>query len=253
MQAPAFRARSVPELLDAAFQVLRARYAQLLSATLVICLPAFVLDLFIPAEAGRLSDVAHSFLLSYAAAATVVVVSDAYLGQERSLPQVLRAVFSRFGSIWGTALMKNLLIGFGMLLLVVPGVIAFIVTFAMVPAVMLEGASTSQAFDRSRALARGNQARIFFALVLAFALMSIAFMGTLFAAGFLEGTAGWGMSDTGWNVLTQLVFSAAYPFTAIVSVLLYYDARIRNEAFDIEMLMEDLHGLAPAEAPPVPA
>lgn len=250
MQAPAFRVRSVPELLDAAFQVLRARYMQLWGATLIICFPAFVLDLFIPAEAGRLSDVAHSFLLSYAAAATVVIVSDAYLGQERSLGQVLRAVFSRFGSIWGTALMKNLLIGLGVLLLVVPGVIAFIVTFAMVPAVMLEGASTSQAFDRSRALARGNQPRIFFALVLAFTLMSIAFMGTLFALGFLEGAVGWETSETGWTVLTQFVFSAAYPFTAIVSVLLYYDARIRNEAFDIEMLMEAAPAIEAEEAAP---
>lgn len=252
MQPPTFRARSVPELLDAAFQVLRARYVQLFTVTLVISLPAFILDLFLPAEAGRLSDLAHGFLLSYAVAATVIIVSDAYLGRERGLGQVLRAVLSRFGSIWGAALMKNILITFGLLALVVPGVIAFIATFAMVPAVMLEGASTSQAFDRSRALAKGNQPRIFFALALAFTLMSLAFMGALFSLGFLVGMAG-DMSDTAWNIVTQVVWSAAYPFTAIVSVLLYYDSRIRNEAFDIEMLMDDLHGLAPAEAAPSPA
>jgi len=81
---------------------------------------------------------------------------------------VLRAVFSRFGSVWGAALMKNLLVGFGLLLLVVPGVIAFIVTFAMVPAVLIEGASTSEAFDRSRALARGQWGRILATQVLGF-------------------------------------------------------------------------------------
>jgi hypothetical protein len=133
MQAPAFRARSVPELLDAAFQVLRARYPQLLTAALVISLPAFVLDLVVPAEGDAVVTLLHNFLLVYAGAAAVVIVSDAYLGQERSLGQVLRAVFSRFGSIWGVGLMKNLLIGFDLLLLVVPGVIGFIVTFAMIP------------------------------------------------------------------------------------------------------------------------
>jgi hypothetical protein len=252
MQAPAFRARSVPELLDAAFQVLRARYPQLLAATLVISFPSFVLDLFMPAEAQRVTDAVHGVLLSYAAAAAVVIVSDAYLGQERSLGEVLRAVFSRWGSIWGTGLMKNILIGFGLILLVVPGVIAFIVTFAMVPVVMLEGASTSEAFARSRVLAKGNQARIFWALILAFTIMSLAFMGTLFVVGLLAMLAG-GMNDAGFDVVEQVVFAAAYPFTATVSVLLYYDARIRNEAFDVEMLMEDARGLEPAEAAASPA
>jgi len=252
MQAPAFRARSVPELLDAAFQVMRARYPRLLLAALVICMPAFVLDLFVPAEAGKLTDAVHSLLLAYASAAAVVIVSDAYLGQERGLGDVLRAVFSRFGSIWGAGLMKNILVGFGLLLLVVPGVIAFIVTFAMVPVVMLEGASTSQSFDRSRALARGNKGRIFFTLALAFTLMLLAYLGTLLAVGFLAGLAG-GISEFGITVLSQVALTAAYPFIATVSVLLYYDARIRNEAFDIEMLMEEAQGMGPAGAELSPA
>lgn len=247
MQAPAFRARSVPELLDAAFQVMRACYPRLLVAALVICMPAFVLDLFVPAEAAKLTDAVHSLLLAYASAAAVVIVSDAYLGQERGLMDVLRAVLSRFGSIWGAGLMKNIMVGFGLLLLVVPGVIAFIVTFAMVPVVMLEGASTSQSLDRSRALARGNKTRIFFTLVLAFTLMLLAYLGTLFTVAFAAGLAG-GISELAITVLAQVALTAAYPFVSIVSVLLYYDARIRNEAFDIEMLMEDAQGMGPAEA-----
>ncbi|HEV7588778.1 MAG TPA: hypothetical protein VGO40_11745 [Longimicrobium sp.] len=252
MQAPAFRARSVPELLDAAFQVLRARYPQLLTAALVICMPAFVLDLLAPAGAETLTDAVHSLLLTYASAAAVVIVSDAYLGRERGLGEVLRAVFSRFGSIWGTGMMTNIMIAFGLLLLVVPGVYAFIVTFAMVPAVVLEGASTSQAFDRSRALARGNKTRIFFTLLLAFMMMMLAFLGILFTVGFLTGLAG-GMSDVATTLVSQAALTAAYPFLATVSVLLYYDARIRNEAFDIQMLMEDAQGLSPAEAGVSPA
>jgi hypothetical protein len=247
MQVPAFRARSVPELLDAAFQVMRARYPRLLVAALVICSPAFVLDLLVPAEAGKLTDAAHSLLLAYASAAAVVIVSDAYLGQERGLGDVLRAVLSRFGSIWGVGFMKNILVGFGLLLLVVPGILAFIVTFAMVPAVMLEGASTSQSFERSRALARGNKGRIFLTMVLSFTLMLFAYLGTLLAVGFLAGLAG-GISEFGITLLSQVALTAAYPFIATVSVLLYYDARIRNEAFDIEMLMADAQGLGPAEA-----
>jgi hypothetical protein len=252
MQAPAFRARSVPELLDAAFQVLRARYAQLFAAALVICLPAFVLTLFVPVGAELATDLVHSLLLHYAGAATVVIVSDAYLGRERGLRDVFRAVFSRFGSIWGAGFMKNVLIAFGLLLLVVPGVYAFIVTFAMIPAVMLEGASTSESFDRSRALARGNHARIFWTLIVAFAVMYFAFLGTSVALLVVEELTG-GLFESAFTLLSQVALTAAYPFVATVSVLLYYDARIRNEAFDIEMLMEDARGLGPAEAEMFPA
>src|SRR5690348_13079682 len=65
MQAPTFRARSVPELLDAAFQVLRARYLQLVTAALVISFPAFVLGLVLPPDAARLGAIVHNFLLMY--------------------------------------------------------------------------------------------------------------------------------------------------------------------------------------------
>lgn len=251
MQVPIFRARSVPELLDAAFQVLRARYPQLLTAALVISLPAFVLALVLPPEAEMVGTLAHSFLLAYVGAAAVVIVSDAYLGQERSLVEVLRAVFSRFGSIWGAGFMKNVLIGFGLLLLVVPGVIAFIVTFAMIPVVLLEGASTSQSFDRSRALARGQWRRILAAQVLGFMLMYLAYFGSLLSIGFLLGLTG-GIGDTAIDLLAQVFLTAMYPLPATVSVLLYYDIRIRNEGFDIEMLMEAAQGLQPNEPAPVP-
>jgi hypothetical protein len=249
MQAPVFRSRSATELLDAAFQVLRARYDLIVAASLLISLPSFILQLVIPPGAERVTDAVHGLLLSYAGAAAVVIVSDAYLGQTRSLGQVLRAVFSRFGTLWGTAFIKNVMISIGLLLLVVPGVIAFIATFAMVPAVMLEGLSTSDAFSRSRTLAKGNQARIFWTLVLAFVLVIFASMGLVVAVGLLALPMG-GLSDPALDLLMQVIFSAVYPFVAMVSVLLYYDARIRNEGFDIEMLMEDARGLGPAEAVP---
>lgn len=252
MQAPIFRARAVPELLDAAFQVLRARYVQLAAATLVITFPALVIALAVPPEAAAVATLAQSFLLMYAAAAAVIIVSDAYLGRERSLGQVLRAVFSRFGSIWGAAFMKNIMIGFGLLLLVVPGVIAFIVTFAMVPAVLIEGASASESFDRSRALARGHWGRILAAQLLAFALMYLAYFGALFGVGILLGLMG-GVSEGAAEFLGQAFMAAVYPLPATMTVLLYYDLRIRKEAFDVQMLIEAVPAAEPAPAAPVPA
>jgi len=252
MQVPIFRARSVPELLDAAFQVLRARYLQIVTAALVISLPAIVLLLLLPPDATALGTIAHNFSLVYAGAAAVVIVSDAYLGRERSLGAVLRAVFSRFGSIWGVAFMKNLMIGLGLLLLVVPGVIAFIVTFAMVPAVLIDGASASESFDRSRDLARGSWGRILGAQLLGFMLMYLAYFGALFGIGILFEMAG-GISEAAAELLAQALLTALYPLPATVTVLLYYDMRIRKEAFDLQMLIDAVPAIEPAAAPPVPA
>jgi hypothetical protein len=252
MLVPTFRARSVPELLDAAFQVLRARYAQIVTAALVISLPAVVLGLVLPPDAAALGTIVHNFSLVYAGAAAVVIVSDAYLGRERSLGAVLRAVFSRFGSIWRVAFMKNVMIGLGLLLLVVPGVIAFIMSFAMVPAVMIEGASTGDSFDRSRALARGHWGRILGAQLLGFVLMYLAYFGALFGIGLLFGMVG-GLSEAAAELLSQALLTALYPLPATVTVLLYYDVRIRKEAFDLQMLIDAVPAIETAAAPPVPA
>ena len=248
MQAPAFRARSVPELLDAAFQVLRARYPQILTAALVTCLPAFVLGLVIPPEARVVATLAHSFLLAFAMGATVVIVSDAYLGQDRSLAEVLRAVFSRFGSILGVAVTRHLQVSLGLVLLVVPGVIAYIVTFAMVPVVLIEGASRDLAFERSRALARGQWGRILATQALGLLLMYMAYFGMVMLVNLVSGLVG-GIGETAATLLPQLFLTVLYPLPATIAALLYYDARIRNEAFDIQMLMAQAPGLEHAVAP----
>jgi hypothetical protein len=150
--------------------------------------------------------------------------------------------------------MKNLMIGFGLVLLVVPGVIAFIVTFAMIPAVLLEGASTSESFDRSRALAKGEWGRILAAQLLGFLLMYLAYFGALTVIGVAAGLAG-GIGDGPAELLGQVFLAALYPLPDTVTVLLYYDLRIRKEAFDIHMLMDaaqEYDPVAPAAAVATP-
>jgi len=42
------------------------------------------------------------------------------------------------------------------------------------------------------------------------------------------------------TVLTVAASILAYPMFAITEMLLYYDARVRNEGYDIEMMAEGL-------------
>ncbi len=40
------------------------------------------------------------------------------------------------------------------------------------------------------------------------------------------------------TILTVVASIVAYPMFAIVEMLLYYDSRVRNEGYDIEMMAE---------------
>ncbi|HET7229068.1 MAG TPA: hypothetical protein VFJ16_03665 [Longimicrobium sp.] len=233
MEAPAFRSRTVPEVLDAGFQMIRGNYGQLAVLALVLASPALVLQFFLAGtEAQRVVDLVQGLMGNYVTAATVVVVSEAYLGRSIETGDVLRRVGERFGSIWSAAWIRGFLLIFGLLLLVIPGIIAMIVTFAMPIVVMLEGASASESFDRSRALSKQNWGRIAFTLGLTVLMQYLGLFG-----GGVVLTVLFGPSVTSL-MLVQVLVALLAPFPAVVGTVLYYDLRIRKEGFDIQMLME---------------
>jgi hypothetical protein len=243
MEIPRFRARTVPELLDAAFQVVRVTFWELILVTLIITGPALALQLILPEQWVPLAAWFENVLENYVTAAAVLIVSDAYLGREVSIGSALTRTFTRFGSIFGAAFIRGFLIVLGFLACVVPAFIAMIVTFAMPMAVVLEGASAGGAYERSKTLARDQWGRIVITYVLAFVLALVAAIGL----GVVTELAGAG---DGVGRLVELLSGVLFaPFVAVVGTLLYYDLRIRKEGFDIQMLATELDTLVPAESP----
>jgi len=241
MQAPTFRARSVPELLDAAFQVVRARFVALILATLAINFPSMVVQLVLP-DWETLATSFVFLLQNLATAAVVLIVSDAYLGREAGLEGVFRRAFARIGSLLGASVVQTLLIVLGIFFCIVPGLIATIVTFAMPMAVVLEGAGAIASYRRSQVLARDQWARIAGSYLLVFLLGIASWIGFVAVTRLLAG-------EMVSRVAGVLVEPFCYLFTAVVGTLLYYDIRIRKEAFDIEMLLAEVDALAPAAGP----
>jgi hypothetical protein len=84
--------------------------------------------------------------------------------------------------------------------------------------------------------------------VLGFVLMYLAYFGAILLLGVVMGLTG-AIGEGVAGMLDQLLLTALYPLPATVTVLLYYDLRIRNEAFDITMLMDAAQGLESAPAP----
>ncbi|MBC7789549.1 MAG: hypothetical protein H7Z74_06365 [Anaerolineae bacterium] len=150
MPSSALRPRSATELIDASFQLLRQIYPQCVMAMAAIFVPFIVLRIVLPESMAPMVNLASQLFQPLALAAIILLVSNSYLGGGMLVSTAIGAVLSRFGALMLVSFIQGFLILFGVLLLIVPGFIAFAWTFAMPQAVMLEGMTASKAFARSR-------------------------------------------------------------------------------------------------------
>lgn len=251
MSVTSLRPRSAIEIIDAAFQLLRAHYSAFVAATAVVLLPTVLLQLVLPASVASIVAIVEQVLLIVVDGVIVALVAQAYLGERVDVGAALRSLGGRIGTLLGGAIMRGLLAGIAMLLLVVPGIIVWVWTFAVSMVIVLEGAGVFAALSRSRELARGGFGRIFGALVLALLLVVLMLLAVSVAVGVLLGAIGVG--DTLTEPVTTVLLVLVYPFFAIVGTLLYYDARIRREGFDLEMMARELGGAGGSITPTTPA
>jgi hypothetical protein len=154
------------------------------------------------------------------------------------------------------------LLGIGLLFAYVAG-LAFCVYFALryavsVPVLMVENLGVFASIRRSVFLTRGRRGQIFLALLVAWI---IALAGTyVFQGPFIVATLI--MTIQGhWPAWLAFASAAAGaigsaltgPISMIAIVLLYYDSRIRKEAFDLQFMMASLDRSAPAAGTVSPA
>lgn len=93
-------------------------------------------------------------LWSLAGGAAVLLVADRQAGDVLSVPDCLRAAIARFSSLVLCSIVAILAVLLGLALLVVPGLYLMAAWYAVIPAIMLEGAGMG-AFGRSARLTRG--------------------------------------------------------------------------------------------------
>lgn len=228
------RARSAGEILDMAFQIYRTRWTAMATATAVLVLPLILVEAVAPLEILGFVDLLGNLFFLAASAAVVVIASGAYMGTEVDGITAVKKVGSRFGSVWGAAIIQGVVVGIGFLLLIVPGIIFIAWTFAMQQAVMIEGQSAGEAFDRSRELARGHLKHILLTSVLATLIVLVGAMGL----GVMVEMALSGERMV--LIVMNLAMIAINPIAAVVGTVLYYDLRIRKEAFDVKILADRL-------------
>ena len=204
-------------------------------------------------------------------AGTIRVVSDSYLERPTSFGQAVGLGVSKIWPLFIVGLAKGLLIGLlgavvggalavggpilagsgtvGIVVLVVGGVLgvwlciwiaaAYGVT---TPVVVLEKlAGSFDAFGRSWGLTRGSRGRVVGLFIVAGLLFSVVpqMVVQLIGVVVTKSSPPVGMVLMISSYLLPVIL---YPAISCVITLMYYDLRVRREAFDLQMLSDQLGG-----------
>jgi hypothetical protein len=225
------------------------------------------------------------FVTPFLTAAVVKTAADTYLGRDATVGSTYRAALSRVHSILWVTFLAGLAVGAlfipGAALLIIgtvePGARAAIaagailILVAVIPAifvflrlsfgsavVMVEGIRGTEALRRSWRLVKGLTwkvlgttllaALLVFVLVLVigviFGVVAVVALRDALITGGGPGT-GFYAAEQAFNAVGALLTA---PFLTLVSVLLYFDARVRKEAFDLSLMAQQL-----GTSPPVGA
>ena len=266
------------EILDGALTIFRRHFLVFVKIGVVALWLPVSLTIYLQLAGGSEQHVVLTFMVGviryfaglFLTASAIRVISDSYLGQSPRLGDALSLGASKIGSLWVVGLGKGLLLGLiamgvgivvaittpmlargsggsgaiiALVLAVVAGcwLVAFVACGYAVttPIVVLENLkNASDAFGRSWDLTRGFRLKIFgifFVTALIVFVPSVA-LGALGGIMVLETKAG----GQAFEVVSAALPVILTPLFSCVLTLVYYDLRVRREAFDLQVLSEQL-------------
>lgn len=218
---------------------------------------------------GMVAGLAQFLVLPFVTGAVARVVGGSYLGETIPVGTALKAALRRWWSLFSAWILVHLaefagvLVGFALLVagavagggagggaVVVVGVILVLLGFlgavfvmpffvAVAPAIVLEDLGAVRAMRRSAALMRRRYWPYLGTAVLTGLLATIvsyALMAVPMGLAFAVGSGAWLL----WALGSVIANVVALPFVAIVATLMYFDGRIRAEAFDLTVVADEL-------------
>jgi hypothetical protein len=180
--------------------------------------------------------------------ATIIAVSQIQLEREATASGAFAAIRSRIGEISLVVLGLALRIAVAFLFFIIPGVYFAIVWALTIPVVVLEGRDLPGALKRSALLTKGHRGRIFviyfLLLLLAYIVMLMVQLPVMVAIGISSGASSTGELPPAAEILIALASfvttSLVSPIMTIALSLVYYDERVRKEAFDLQHMLEEI-------------
>jgi hypothetical protein len=261
---PELRPRGIGEILDAAVSLYRARFGLLVryAAFVVVPVQAFLTIVLLSAQPDSFSvtvngnatpqfDTSRAQLgatvvvllagwltHAFVEAVTARIVAAAYVDSGEAGPDAARTAIRRVPTVVAVALLVGLCEVAGLFLCGVGAFAAQALFAVAVPAVILERKRVFASMSRSIELTRSHFWHVL-GLVLAAASIT-ALLNAALAAG-LNIWSNNGASPTAIVVAQGLVNVVASvittPLVAAAVVALYFDLRIRDEAFDVQLAL----------------
>jgi hypothetical protein len=186
---------------------------------------------------------------------SVLAVSELYLGKSTSISASLKRVWDDFGPLFGVIMLNGLVVGFGYLLLLIPGIYLTCRLLVCVPAALIENRGPRESLDRAFDLTRDNAGRAFVILLLSVVLTYAA--SALLVIPFTIATLTAARDPNKlrlYAALTQVSATVAgvlvTPVALIATSIFYYDLRVRKEGFDLEFMMNPDAPQAPRSSGP---
>ena len=261
----------IGDILDTTLRLYLRNFASFLSIALITYVPyailMFVLHMsfdgeprIVPGPYGpqEIQDTATSilnvfgfallllFVYPLTSGALTYAIAGNFLGQPLRAGAAYSRAATRVGTLIGTQILAGLVVFLGFLLLIVPGII-FSLWFMILPAiVLLEQNGGTKAMGRAKTLMKGNVGKGFaLNLVVSLLVMAIVY-AAMFGVGMLIGMFDLPVAIAG--LVSDLLSALFLPVQLAPIILLYYDLRIRKEAFDLQMLSASMPGAEPSTA-----
>jgi hypothetical protein len=239
------RPRSATEIVDAAFQLYRRDPLTYLLISAICYAPVLVLQLIVLGPATQIEEqltrltAGYSLVMMFGywvsvslmSAVMVRLSSEDYLGHRIEPAVAVRDAVRRLPAVMFALLGKYILMIIGFFFFFAGFFYVLARYFAVTASIVVEGRGVGSAFNRSSALSRGRKMHIIWTTALAFLIFVVIYFGIGIVAAIVNN-----MVIT--SILTVAASILAYPMFAITEMLLYYDARVRNEGYDIEMMAE---------------
>jgi len=190
-------------------------------------------------------------LINVATGALAWTIGEGYLGRKPTIRAAYRAVRPRFGSLTGAILVLSL----SFVIIFLPPLFLWLyISWSFVSQVIvLEGRNMGAALARSWELVRGSWWRVFAVALLLLLIRIVVGLPVSALAGALV------LTNLPWAVQTiaaqfsNLLLTVLYvPVQLAAMTLLYYDLRVRQEGFDLQMALDGRAaqlGLEPAALP----
>ena len=185
---------------------------------------------------GILLSALVGLLVTTIGGSVVAGMATAYAGAQALGRDGRGAVAERLGGRWGVllgvAVIVGVLVGIGLMLLIIPGIIAYLIWVFAAPAVVMERAAVSPALRRSALLTRGHRGRILGTVAIT---MIAGVMVSTIVTGLVAALVAQSDAVT-VLIITQLVgvvvSGLAAAWTGAAVALLYIDVRMRTEHLD---------------------